>query len=200
MPRKLCLLANTFDMTNLLNRVSSQIAAELEMRDTPQGEFVNLYLNGRYNGLYYLAQRPRTGGCVHIDSLDDEIRKANGVQDFNNLPKIRTLNEEGDKLKKWAYDWPNEPADNSGGYLLQQYSNYEGDEPWFSTEYRRFRIMSPSYPTVGQVEYLFTATMERIRTLAGIIRRSWIRIPGRICSVWRSTLSSGTEKDGAFIS
>ena len=152
--RKLCLLANTFDMTNLLNRVSSQIAADLGMRDTPQGEFVNLYLNGRYNGLYYLAQRPRTGGCVHIDSLDNEIRKANGVQDFNNLPKIRTLNEEGDKLKKWAYDWPNEPADNSGGYLLQQYSNYEGEEPWFSTEYRRFRIMSPSYPTVGQVEYI----------------------------------------------
>ena len=35
-----------------------------------------------------------------------------------------------------------------------QYSNYEGEEPWFSTEYRRFRIMSPLYPTVGQVEYI----------------------------------------------
>ena len=49
--KKLCLLANTFDHTNLLDRISSQLALELAMRDTPEGEFVNLYLNGKYNGL-----------------------------------------------------------------------------------------------------------------------------------------------------
>lgn len=152
--KKLCLLANTFDMTNLLDRVSSQLALELKMRDTPQGEFVNLYLNGQYNGLYFLSQRPRTGGSVKIDKMDDRILEANGLEDFSTVPERIALHEEGDKLIKWAYDWPNEPVDNTGGYLLQQYTKYEGDGAWFTTVHRRIRIMSPEYPTAGQVNYI----------------------------------------------
>ena len=292
--KKYCLLANTFDPTNLLDRISSQLAAGFEMRDTPEGEFVNLYLNGRYNGLYFLSQRPRTGGSVNIKKLDDKILEANGLlteedkaetmsligstddeesgdsdltadqaagsanatgtSDSRNeeqtagqaagsvnatdasgkknedqtagqeagsvnatgasgkknkdqtagqapgsadaasasgkeadkgtgsgsagrnessgpagkaeasgrtarktsaqIPKKVALHEEGDSLKKWAYNWPNEPKNNTGGYLLQQYSGYSGDGCWFSTNHRRFRIMSPSCPTVGEVNYL----------------------------------------------
>ena len=44
---------------------------ELGLRDVPEGEYVNLFLNGQYNGLYYLSQRPRTGGSVNISKLDD---------------------------------------------------------------------------------------------------------------------------------
>lgn len=248
--KKFCLLANVFDHTNLLDRVSAQLAISLGMRDTPQGEFVNLYLNGQYNGLYYLSERVRTGGSVHIKKLDNKILKANGLwkktgdsaaellgeagdeddgedlterpggpedsaagvdggltagsggaegtdqgktgagtaasgsgqqdgkepeapagtelsdaggsdagtagQDsaLGRLPKRIPLHEEEDRLKKWAYDWPNEPADNTGGYLLQVHERYDGEDCWFSTEHRRFRITSPAYPTVGEVEYL----------------------------------------------
>ena len=152
--RKLCLLSNSFDTTNLLDRISSRIALELGMRDTPEGEFVNLYLNGQYNGLYYLSQRPRTGGSVHIDKLDNRILEANGLETYTEVPGLIALHQEGDRQKKWAYEWPNEPKDNTGGYLLQQYSRYEGVGSWFSTVHRRFRIMSPSYPTVGQVNYI----------------------------------------------
>ena len=163
--KKLCLLANTFDSSNLLDRISSRMAAEMGMRDTPQGEFVNLYLNGRYNGLYYLSQRPRPGGSVNIKKLDDDILMANGQLPKSGntagkdktsvkLPKRIALHEEGSRLNKWAYNWPNEPDIDTGGYLLQQYSRYGGSGCWFSTNHRRFRIMSPSYPTVGEVNYL----------------------------------------------
>ena len=152
--KKLCLLANTFDTTNLLDRISSQMALDLGMRDTPEGEFVNLYLNGQYNGLYYLSQRPRAGGSVHIDKMDERIQQANGLDSYSHLPKKIALHKEGDRLKKWAYDWSNEPLDNTGGYLLQQYSRYKGDGCWFSTVHRRYRIMSPSYPTVDEVSYI----------------------------------------------
>ena len=50
----------------------------MQVRDTPQGEFVNLFLNGKYNGLYFLSQRPREGGSVHIQKLDNQILKVNG--------------------------------------------------------------------------------------------------------------------------
>jgi hypothetical protein len=126
--RKLCLLANTFDPTNLLDRISSQIALDLGMRDTPEGEFVNLYLNGQYNGLYYLSQRPRAGGSVRIDKMDERIQQANGLDSYSNLPKRIALHKEGDRLKKWAYDWPNEPLDNTGGYLLLSVT-----ENWWQT-------------------------------------------------------------------
>ena len=152
--KKLCLLANTFDPTNLLDRISSKMALDLGMRDTPEGEFVNLYLNGQYNGLYYLSQRPRAGGSVQIDKMDERIQQANGLDSYSHLPKKIALHKEGDRLKKWAYDWPNEPLDNTGGYLLQQYSRYKGDGCWFSTVHRRYRIMSPSYPTVDEVNYI----------------------------------------------
>lgn len=171
--KKLCLLSNSFDHTNLLDRISAELADSLSMRDTPDGEFVNLFLNGRYNGLYYLSQRVRTGGSVHIDKLDDRISEANriaapaqaesektddgGTQrsaGTGSVPKRIPLFEEGDKLKKYAYDWPAEPADNTGGYLLQLHERYNGEDCWFSTEHRRFRVISPSRPTVGEVEYL----------------------------------------------
>lgn len=205
--KKLCLLSNSFDRTNLLNRISSQIAMDLQVRDTPQGEFVNLFLNGKYNGLYYLSQRPRDGGSVHIQKLDNQILKVNGrttavqkedsrdddgendgggegsgeTEDLSSsetsasgisasgssasgtsssgvkkseLPKRIALHKEGERLKKWAYSWPREPADNTGGYLLQQYEKYEGTDGWFSTLHRRFRIKSPAWPTVGEVNYL----------------------------------------------
>ena len=184
--KKLCLLANTFDPTNLLDRISSQIALAQGMRDTPEGEFVNLYLNGKYNGLYFLSQRPRTGGSVNIKKLDDKILEANGLltedeedaltgadataegsddssgtgQGNSNkktkirIPKRIALHVTGSKLNRWAYNWPREPENNTGGYLLQQYSRYQGDGGWFSTNHRRFRIMSPSYPTMGQANYI----------------------------------------------
>lgn len=172
--KKLCLLANTFDHTNLLDRVSARLAISLGMRDTPEGELVNVYLNGTYNGLYYLSQRVRTGGSVRIDKLDKQILRANGIADSDEqntdqedaqslLPKRIALHEEGDKLQKYAYNWPAEPSDNTGGYLLQQHERYDGEDCWFSTEHRRFRIASPEYPTPGEVNYLqdYLLTAER---------------------------------------
>ena len=191
--KKLCLISNSFDRSNLLDRVSAQLALNLQMRDTPQGEYVNLFLNGKYNGLYYLSQRPRTGGSVKIEKLDNRILKANGItgaeqetaweneaddrdtglEETGNpassgngdltLPERIPLHKKGDKLKKWAYDWKEEPEDNTGGYLLQQYDRYDGTGCWFSTEHRRFRVISPAWPTAGEVSYLqdYTLCAER---------------------------------------
>ncbi len=163
--KKLCLLANTYDLTNLLDRISSQLAQELAMRDTPEGEFVNLYLNGQYNGLYYLSQRPRTGGSVEIDKLDDRIKEANGQKSGSTIPKRIALHKDGDKLYKWAYAWPAEPADNTGGYLLQYSYGYDGDTAWFTTAHRKTRIMSPAYPTAGEVSYISDYMLAAERTV-----------------------------------
>lgn len=234
--KKFSLLSNSFDSTNLLNRISTKLAMELGLRDVPQGEFVNLFLNGQYNGLYYLSQRPRTGGSVNISKLDDEILEANGLSpeswdsnmadedpdDFDEpgdgtradaddgegpgtgsgtgqdsgktadsgetggkggsgsgessgnstdsgsgtqIPERIALHEDGSKQYRWAFNWEKEPKNNTGGYLLQQYERYEGETGWFSTLHRRFRIMSPSYPTVGEVNYIADYMMAAERAI-----------------------------------
>ena len=170
--RKLCLLSNTFDSTLLRNRISSQIAISLQMRDTPRGEFVNLFLNGKYNGLYYLSQRVKTGGSVNIKNLEDNILRANGLnedqvnaqtenadegtQTENPLypERIALHSSEDDPLKAWAYDWHDNPKNNTGGYLLQLHERYNGTDCWFNTNERTFRITSPEHPTADQVNYL----------------------------------------------
>jgi hypothetical protein len=107
------------------------------MRDTPRGEFVNLFLNGKYNGLYYLSQRVKTSGSVNIKNLEDNILRANGIKDDqvsaqtendgesqqgeNPLypERIALHSSEDVPLKAWAYDWRENPKNNTGGYLLQ---------------------------------------------------------------------------------
>lgn len=51
------LLANATDQTNLRNKLVYQFAAEGGMAWVPSCEYVDVYLNGVYNGLYVLAEK-----------------------------------------------------------------------------------------------------------------------------------------------
>ena len=54
---KWVLLANALDETNLRNKMVLDIAHQLIPYWTPQCVYVDLYLNGQYNGLYLLAEK-----------------------------------------------------------------------------------------------------------------------------------------------
>lgn len=51
------LLANSFDETNLRNKIVYDLAAQTKLKWTPACEYVDVYLNGSYNGLYLLTER-----------------------------------------------------------------------------------------------------------------------------------------------
>lgn len=51
------LLANAIDDTNLRNKIVLDFAKTMEMSYSPQCEWINLYLNGEYAGLYLLCER-----------------------------------------------------------------------------------------------------------------------------------------------
>lgn len=51
------LLANSFDETNLRNKIVYDLAAKTKLKWTPSCEYVDVYLNGSYNGLYLIAER-----------------------------------------------------------------------------------------------------------------------------------------------
>ncbi|MBO7394423.1 MAG: CotH kinase family protein [Abditibacteriota bacterium] len=51
------LLSNAFDQTNMRNKIVYDYAAKVMPDWTPRCEYVDLYLNGVYNGLYLLSER-----------------------------------------------------------------------------------------------------------------------------------------------
>lgn len=51
------LLSNGFDETNLRNKLVYDFASAVNTEWTPHCEFVDVYLNGEYNGLYLLSER-----------------------------------------------------------------------------------------------------------------------------------------------
>ena len=51
------LLANGFDETNLRNKLCLDIASQLGLPYSVQGDYTDLYLNGEYVGLYLLTQK-----------------------------------------------------------------------------------------------------------------------------------------------
>ncbi len=55
------LLSNGMDETNLRNKTMFSIANRIGMEWSPECQFVDLYLNGEYNGLYLLAEKVEVG-------------------------------------------------------------------------------------------------------------------------------------------
>lgn len=57
-----CLLANWMDRTLLRNDVAFEIARRTKgLKWTPEGKFVDMYLNGEYQGNYYLVEKIKIG-------------------------------------------------------------------------------------------------------------------------------------------
>ena len=63
---KWVLLANAYDETNLNNKLIFDLASQVGFRWSPDSQFVDLYLNGEYRGLYLLAEKIE----VHDNRLD----------------------------------------------------------------------------------------------------------------------------------
>lgn len=55
------LLANAYDETNLNNKLALDLAKEVGFFWTPDSAYVDVYLNGQYNGLYLLTEKVEVG-------------------------------------------------------------------------------------------------------------------------------------------
>jgi len=68
------LLSNWMDRTLLRNDVAFEAARQTSLEWTPSGTFVNLYLNGEYNGIYWLGEKIHVEGshftCDYLYSYD----------------------------------------------------------------------------------------------------------------------------------
>ncbi|MBQ8606133.1 MAG: CotH kinase family protein [Clostridia bacterium] len=68
------LLANAFDKTMVRNALAFSIGEQVGLEYTSKFQFVNLYLNGKYQGLYLLCEQTQTGK-TRVDVEEDETGK-----------------------------------------------------------------------------------------------------------------------------
>ena len=68
--RRWCLLANWGDRTLLRNDLAFEISRRCGMEWTPSGEYVDLYVNKEYQGVYYVCEKV-TGSSNRLDLKSD---------------------------------------------------------------------------------------------------------------------------------
>ena len=160
---KLSLISNYWDSSQMRQYYGFEMAERLGLAYTPQTRMVNVYLNGRYHSLCLLTQRINVdGGTVKITDLDEKNDRANrGSADPD--PVVMDTDEDGNEAL--AYAFGKEPADLTGGYVIEFDSRYEKEESWFKTETKHMVFKSPQMPSVGEYEYISDYVREAEKAL-----------------------------------
>lgn len=146
---KWVLTSNFFDQTLLRNYLTIQLAQRLELDYTPEAEFVDLYIDGSYQGLFLLGEKVEVDPQrVAVRDLEQENVDVNGSVMLKKYP-YSTETKRGFRAKN--------PADISGGYLLE----FEMDERWeeedsgFVTEGGQYVVVqSPKHATAQELSYI----------------------------------------------
>ena len=166
---KFALIANTSDDSNMRNKAMFDLAAMCGMPSTPESAFVNVYVNGSYNGLYLLAQRANArGGSVRISDLEasnaavagrerEEVPEAEAALDSLEIQKkedgsVSVTDAEG--LELHAASDAAVPDNITGGYLLEMDGRYEDEKYWFSTQRHHFVVKYPDEIPLAEEMYI----------------------------------------------
>lgn len=78
--KRWCLMANWMDRTMMRNAVAFEISRNTELAWTPSGKYVEVILNGRHIGNYYLCEQIKVDeNRVSIAELDPKATEGDGV-------------------------------------------------------------------------------------------------------------------------
>ena len=158
------LLANANDVTLLRNMVALELAQALGLKETPECRFVDLYYDGEYRGNYLLCEKVEiNGGRVDITKLEDDIEDANPGVDLGELPLARGQNKYGNPFQ--YVQGVKEPADITGGYLLElDGAYYSSERCWFGTSAGYFVVKGPENLSLIQMLYISELMQEAINS------------------------------------
>ncbi len=153
--KKWIIISNAPDSTLLRNALSRNLATHLNLAQSDEGVYVDLYLNGVYNGNYYVTEKIEIKGSrLNITDLEDATKTMNDDADFSLYETAWT-----DTTK--AKHIPEEPEDITGGYLIERdfddrfLKEVEINESYFITDAEEcFIVRSPEYASENQISYI----------------------------------------------
>lgn len=169
--KKWALISNYLDHSMLRNKVTSEISRIGGMEYVMDSVFIDLYADGSYRGTYQLTERVQVHKQrVNIRDLEEETEKVN-KKELDGYDQILEGISENSADQYVAnsykyYDIPNDPADITGGYLLQfqlpgRYG-YKAQSGFITSRGQAVEIDGPEYASKQQVLYIrnFVQEME----------------------------------------
>ena len=128
------------------------MADKLGMEGSPKAEFVDVFFNDIYHGTYLLSEKVEFGkNRIDYAGLEDKNKLVNE----NKLREYETFDINDGEQKGFLL--PNNPADISGGYLIEHdyERKYDEEDCGFRTEAGElYVIKDPKHASADEVEYI----------------------------------------------
>lgn len=155
------LLANYTDQTAIHNALAFALGDALDIPYNIDYRFVNLYIDGKYRGLYMLTEKVQVGGArVDITDLEEANEIANNGKkgdDFSIAKQTSGELIENSILTYYTYaKGMVSPEDITGGYIVELDINRGLSEPChFVTENGMvYTVKAPEYASREEMEYI----------------------------------------------
>lgn len=153
--KKWIFTSNAADSTLLRNALSRNLAYHLNLPQSEEGVFVDLYLNGEYTGNYYVTEKVEVQkNRLAITDLEEETELANGSTDLSIYETAWTHTTKAKQI-------PENPEDITGGYLIERDFNdrflteVETNGSYFITQDQEsFILRCPEYASEDQIAYI----------------------------------------------
>ena len=153
---KYALISNASDPSLVRNDIARRMEMALGLRFSKQGQFVDLYINGEYEGNYYLCHSMDVGeervNITDMEAVVDLIYK------YRNYESEEVYENASVKAREITVN----PQDITGGYLIEreyvqrfEYEYAEIDSAFITENEEHFVVKSPRYCSVEQINYIY---------------------------------------------
>ena len=147
------LLASYFDATQMHDKMVKDLAAELGMDYTASCEWVNLYYDGAYRGIYLLSEKNSVGAASVAITDMEEAYKAQNPSYGDNMSTGLSQNAYGQQYQ-YTKDLT-EPENITGGYLIELNHNMWDEASGFKTRQGvAFNVKSPEWCGNAAMKYI----------------------------------------------
>ena len=154
--RNWALLANAFDDSLVRNHLVTELAKLMDMAYVPDMDYVDLYINGEYQGNYQLAERVEISEeRLNIRNLESEMELLNPDLDLSFLTPIEEPVDDFPAIK-WV-EGIQTPQDIASGYLIEldmTYRYYMEQSGFISSRKQPVVIKSPKCVSFEQAYYV----------------------------------------------
>ena len=153
--KKWVFVSNSADSSLIRNALSRSLADHLNLPQSEEGTFVDLYVNKEYVGNYYVVEKIEIQeNRLLLSDLQKATEHENETEDLSTYETAWT-----DTTK--AKQIPNDPEDITGGYLIERdfdnrfLKEVEINESYFITEAKEcFIVRDPEYTSEAQIAYI----------------------------------------------
>lgn len=146
------LLCNVYDPAYIRNKLTYEMALQAGMPGSPRSEYIDVYFNGAYAGMYQLCEKVEIGeNRLEIADLEMQNRALNGeVLDYADTFVTEDGQGKGVRLSR-------NPQDITGGYLIEHDYGEKFTEvtSGFITDTgEHFALKNPNHASEAEIAYI----------------------------------------------